>query len=244
MRFGLRGFVGQTMSGRKDYSGAVPIIYDVAELAAGSGTITAPRDCWCTAMLIGGGGSGANNSGGGESGGGGGGAVYGRFRVFAGEVLSYTIGVGGAAVPPTSAGNPGTDSTLTTPTGIVLIAGGGRGGVVGNDAAGGPGGVASGGRYNWSGGTGGACVGGVGQAGQPGENGGGAGGAGVSDSGGGGGAANPAHASDLIVITPGAGGANPAAQGALYGGGGAGPAGGSTQAGADGRGYVIFSGSE
>lgn len=114
----------------------------------GSGQFVGTKPSYVDAWLYGGGASGMNGAAGGFTarGGASGGGVYVRFPLLEGQTVSYVLGAGGAGqASPNSIGNSGADSTLTLPSGLVVLAGGGK-----ND---GTGGVAVGGNINrpgWS----------------------------------------------------------------------------------------------
>jgi hypothetical protein len=207
----LRGFAGQGMNGHKRGADAKVDAVQVVEVTSlGTGSVTVLRHGWALIYLLGVGGSGEASAG---RGGGGGAALYRRVRVTPGQIISWTLGTPGAAAPTSTPGNDGTDSTVTTPTGLVLKAGAGKGGT---SVAPGAGGVATGGDINRNGGAGGTFAGnGVGAG-----LGGGNGGAGSGNGGGGGGGAGFSDVGSALA--GGSGGAGPSGAGALYGGGGGG----------------------
>lgn len=202
----LRGFVGQRMAQKTTHVQVGKLYYrtDVS-------TLTAPAfptvvDLW----LFGSGGGAAGSP---PSGGGGGGeGVHYQFRCSPSAVLPYSVG----ASVTTADGN---DSTLTTPTGRVLRALGGK---AGNASAPGNGGgitIALGSELHRAGGLGGSIAGGTGQAGS--DGGGGGTGNGVN-AGGGGGSGGFSSFGDLI--SGGAGGLNTGPTAGAVPGGGSYPA--------------------
>lgn len=144
-------------------STAAPVADVVVALSAR--TWTAPRDCTVKITILGGSGSGGarRGVGGNATGGGAGAKCIKTAKLKAGDVLTLTPGVGGAAVAPAVGGavngNDGTASTVTGPNGLNMIAGPGKGGKANADAtvalSGGDGGTASGGGENIAGGRGG-----------------------------------------------------------------------------------------
>lgn len=179
---GLRGFVGQGMDARK--TAGRPTLLAIKDTTSSTDSYTATTGCIALIYAWGAGGSGSLD-GSQASGGGGGAAGYKRLRMTAGQVLSWSVGAGAAA--PTTVGIDGGDTTVTLPGGLVLTAGGGKGGADGA-VAGGAGGVASG---SWdvarNGGAGGPGGGSATAGGSP--TGGGTGGAASGNYGGGGGSA-------------------------------------------------------
>lgn len=144
----MRGFVvpPQNMSGRKRLAGAKTDLLAMYTYTSGSGTITAPRNCWAYILLWGPGGSGSTG-GGGSTGGSGGAVLFKKVRMSGGQALAYALGTPGAGVNTIDTnGNTGTASTVTLPGGEVLSAGGGSGGGRADGV-----GVATGGDYNVSG---------------------------------------------------------------------------------------------
>ena len=131
-------------------------------------------------LVVAGGGSGGNYAGGG---GGAGGLTTGSTLVSVGTVYTITVGAGGAGVPgpinPSVSGNPGSTSSITSPSFIVTTLGGGGGGGVPTGRPGGSGG--GGGGYNSTGGTG---IPGQGFPGGNNSNSSGAGGGGATQAGG------------------------------------------------------------
>lgn len=140
----LRGLVGQSMSGRKPK--AFPALVRQIDESLGASSFTATKAAVALIYAWGAGGSGARDGSNVASGGGGGGAGYKRIRITPGQVISWSIGVGGAAPgSDLTDGSPGTATTVTLPTGVVLTAGGGQGGARGSSPrTGGLGGVVSG----------------------------------------------------------------------------------------------------
>jgi hypothetical protein len=135
----LRGFVGQSMSGARAQSR--PSNYKISSTvipAAGAFSFTADQTGFAQVFLWGAGGSGVSTGGGSTQGGGSGALVYRLVSVLAGQVISGVIGAGGAGVAGGGGdGNPGGSSTVTYPDGLVVTAGGGRGGgTVGNGLGG------------------------------------------------------------------------------------------------------------
>lgn len=127
----------------------------------GTDTWTVPYNCYAYIHLIGAGGSGGHAGGGttrSATGGGGGGYCLKRVLMQSGTIASLNIGEGGAAVSVNTIGNGNTGGNTTfTAAGISLAAfggGGGRSGV--NPLAGASGGVATGGDFNFQGGSSGA----------------------------------------------------------------------------------------
>lgn len=128
-------------------------------------TYTAQYDCEILAHAFGGSGSGAVIRGqfGTATGGGAGARCTKRIKLKAGDVITLTPGAGGVTVPiPSGAANggDGTDTTITGPGGLNMIAGGGKGGNAGisnslTNVLGGAGGIATGGDENVTGGRGG-----------------------------------------------------------------------------------------
>src|ERR1700730_17119191 len=94
----LRGFVGQSMGGRKAFAGARMETILTSEMTS-AGAVTAPRRCIALVYAWGGGGSGGDYQGGGMSAGGGGGgaALFKAVRLGRGQVLSWAVGAGGPA---------------------------------------------------------------------------------------------------------------------------------------------------
>ena len=210
----LRGLVGQGMDGRRRAGGLPSEVIAPVVLTGGSGSVVAPKKCIALIHAWGAGGSGANIDFG-AGGGGGGAAVFKRVRLVAGQSLAYVIGVGGSGVS-TGDGIAGSDTTLALPSGLVLRAGGGKGGTGIGEGAGG---MPTNGDINRLGGAGGGIVGTAGQtplgggAGGGGASsffGGGAGAAGFSDIdpsfiGGGGSAASGAGSGTTAGASPGGG---------------------------------------
>lgn len=156
----LRGFVGQTMGGRKKQSGALMEIIGFVEATSSTGTITAPRNCVALIYAFGGGGGGAFETDGAS--GSGAGALYKRLRMNAAQQISYSVGAGGAGGASSGvSGSNGSNTTVTLPSGKVITAFGGEGGLVGGAAPVTVGGRASGGDLNRTGG------GGIGEVGSP-----------------------------------------------------------------------------
>jgi hypothetical protein len=156
----MQGFpvVSQSMTGRKSRVGIQSQLLALYTLSSGSGSITAPVNCWALIAVRGPGGSG-RTGGGSANGGGGGGVVYKRIRLTAGQSLAYALGAPGAGQTSSdSPGNAGTDSTVTLPDGRVLRAGAGGGA---ESPVGGAGGIASGGDINVNGSAGGSPEGGA-----------------------------------------------------------------------------------
>lgn len=159
-------------------------------VVSGSGALVADFDCVALIYVYAGGGGAASSVSGTElmGGGGGGGAVFKRVRLRAGQSLSYSVGAAGAAGNE-SAGGDGGNSTVTLPSGDVVVAFGGKGGVYQGLGTGGAGGGALRGDVNRTGGAGGtgaapgasATPGGGNGAGPTGGGGGGGGGAGFGD---------------------------------------------------------------
>jgi hypothetical protein len=230
----LRGLVGQGMNGRRNRAmqlAAVPVV-----ATSGSGVVTARRACVALIFAWAPGGSGGSDG----SGAGGGAALFKRVYLPRGAALSYSIGAPGAGVSSSSNGNDGGDTTVTLPSGQVLTAGGGKAGTVADPAAGGLGGVATGGDINRRGGDGGRYQSGsLGLSGSPGQGAGaGAGGAANSNRGGGGGGAGLA---DLLSDLIGGGGSDASGVSSAAGsapGGGSG--GGQSASGNGGAGKVII----
>lgn len=223
----LRGFVNQSMSGKKPPSASRADAAQMVDTATpGAGSLTVARNGVALIYLEGPGGSGDAAS---RGGGGGGAALCKKFRVTKGQVLSWTVGTPGAAAANPAPGNDGSDTTLTLPNGVVLTAGAGKGGA----ASGGLGGIASGGDVNRTGGAGGSS-GGAGSSAP--DAGGGAGGASGVGSGGGGGAGFGDIGSPLAGGPGSAGASNSGAGGAYGGGSGAG----SFSTGAGGSGRVLI----
>lgn len=171
----LRGFVGQSLGGRKKNTGGLAQLLTFTDLSTGSGSISPAFPGVALIFLWGGGACGESGSGTG-TGGGGGAALFKLARVSKGQSISYSVGAGAVA----GSNAVGGDTVVTLPTGIVLTA---RGGGVAS-AANAPGGVATGGDLNRSGGVG--AYYGVSSSGGTGVNG-AAGGANSSSVGGGGG---------------------------------------------------------
>jgi hypothetical protein len=171
MRQPLRGFVAQGMDGRKRGGRPPRYLGIFQKTEGGPGTqVSPPVPSWCEVFLIGAGGgvgSGAN-----VAGGGGAGAAKKRFYCPPNTSIPYVVGEGGSNAD-------GGDSFVQTPSGVRVIAQGGKS--TGNGRAGGYG---SGGDAHRRGGDGGN----VGSPGLGGE-GGGSGGSALSGNGGGGGAA-------------------------------------------------------
>lgn len=155
----LRGLVAQGMSGRKP--GSALSLSDLPIVAAtGSGVATASWDCWALIYAWGPGGSGGSGSGNsGAPGGGGGGALFKRLRLSRGQTISYSVGTPGAGATTDTPGNSATDTTVTLPTGVVLTAGGGKGGPLTLGTASGLGGASVGGDLNRTGSDGGSYSG-------------------------------------------------------------------------------------
>ena len=141
-------------------------------------TLETPQGYFIEYLLVGGGGGGGRTHG---AGGGAGGYLTSTFpRITTGNVLTVTIGAGGAGASSSGAGTTGIDTTLTSPAITNLTANGGGG--AGSEAAGA--GIDGG-----SGGGGGGAGGGTGFAGGSGTIGqGNNGGVGYVGGGGGGGA--------------------------------------------------------
>ena len=135
----LRGWVGQRLDGRKVFSGGLLAHFDDL---TGSGAFTATRNCLAVVRAWGAGGAGGSDSTlFRAAGGGGGGAGYKVVRMGAGQILRWSVGLPGTstATPPDGAGNAGGDTIIVLPTGISLIASGGKGGPNGGSNT--PGGV-------------------------------------------------------------------------------------------------------
>ncbi len=146
----LRGLVGQGVAGRKSYRDAFLDVVGGVTATSGTGSISAPRVCQAQIWAWGPGGSGASTG----PGGGGGAALFKRLTLSQGQKISWAIGSpGGAAANPD--GQDGTDTTVTLPSGVVMIAGAGKGALDVPFQPGGDGGVAIGGDVNRSGGKGG-----------------------------------------------------------------------------------------
>lgn len=206
-----------TLGGRKGLGNYQIAPVQTAYATSGTGSLTVTRAGWAHIWLVGPGGGGIQ--GGGGPGGGGGGACFKRIRVSKGQVISWSLGSPGATLPSTQ---DATNSTVTLPTGLQLVAGGGKGG---SGTTGGAGGTATGGELNRTGGSGGNAA--NGSAGEQG----GAGGSGGANGGGGGGAAG---FNDFGTFTGGAGatGGNTASAASVPGGGGGGSVSGSPSSGA------------
>jgi hypothetical protein len=189
MSRGIKGFVAQGMDGRKNRSPVRLVAIKVS--TSGSGSYTAIAECEALIYAWGAAGSGALDSGSVASGAGAGAAGYKRVPLARGQVLSWSVGTGGAETDADpSNGNDGGDTTVTLPWGLVLTAGGGKRGVRGaSPQTGGLGGQCSG---AWdlarAGGNGGNGVTAAGTAGTAGT-GGGTPGNGSGNFGGGGAAA-------------------------------------------------------
>lgn len=157
----LRGLVAQSLNGRKSYADAfyVDLLALPVVATSGSAIVTAPDRCIAWILAQGPGGSGANDVSNGQAGGGGGGAaLFHRVRLRKGDQIAYAIGAVGAGVPGDTNGSDATDTTITLPRGVVLTAGGGKGGksiTASGVATGGAGGVANGAAINRNGGDGG-----------------------------------------------------------------------------------------
>lgn len=149
--YGVLGGVGNGMMralgmpGRGAELVALPIV-----ATSGSGTVTASDSCIALIALWGAGGAGAVNSGFNRgAGGGSGGVVYHHVTLSRNQSLAWSCGAG--ATGTTDGGVPaaGGDTTVTGPSGISLIAGGGQGAQQSSAGiTGGVGGVARGGRIN------------------------------------------------------------------------------------------------
>ena len=131
--------------------------FDTVEVKSASGTFIVPDFIYKLKIEAWGAGGGGCNVSGGSSQAGGAGGAYGLIvaDVTPGQVINYTIGTGGAAGTPATAG--GATSILT------LTCGGGAGGTVTGPAT--AGGAATGATRGISGGSGAASVGGGGGAG-------------------------------------------------------------------------------
>lgn len=153
------------MSARKNYTDArlklvrLPLIIN-----SGAGSITTPVRC---IALIFAWGAGCGGQGGGSTtAGAGAGALLKRVRMSPGQALAWNIGVGGPGAPDSTV-NPGGDTKVTLPSGLVLIAGGAQsptapGAAVGGDEnriGGASGGVSQPGASPQFGGLGGASAG-------------------------------------------------------------------------------------
>lgn len=216
----FRGLVGQTLAGRRRATASVLAVRDTS--SAGSNSFTATKGCVALIHAWSAGGSGGASSGGG---GGGGGAGFKRVPLNAGQTISWVVGAGGAI-----SSNPGGDTTVTLPSGIVLRLGGGGAGVAGG--AGGTGGLPFAG---WDIGRRGGSGAAANSAGESPANG-GTGGAGSGSGGGGGGAAG---FNDLVTgLPPGNGGVVNGVGQTVPGGGGGGTSG-VSGGGMDGRVYVV-----
>lgn len=196
MTQGLRGSVGQNMSGQRSRAlmfAATPLYVT----GAASGSITIRRSCIGLFALWGAGGAGQVAV---ASGAGGGAACYAQVPLTAGQVVLYSSPAGGAG--------DGADAVVTLPDGRVLRAGGGL--------AAGSGGQAAGGDVNRQGGDGGVST-----TGRPGQGpGGGAGGVTGGARGGGGGGGGLADV--LLDFVGGDGGAGGTLVSGLAPGGGSG----------------------
>ena len=198
---GVEGFKAGRMDGQRRLP-RVQLYRILDNSTPGNFSHTVPEAGWADVFWWGGGGSGRVETGGTGGGGGGGGGARRRLRVRAGQVIHGSIGTGGAANGVDgSNGNPGGDTIVIFPDGLLGIA---RGGAAGNAT------TASGGGYQVTGDMTGS-IGGVGGAttvaGSAGSDGGGTGGAGGFGTGGGGGAAG--FESYTAGLNPGAGGFSP-----------------------------------
>lgn len=212
---GLVRRVGAGLSARRPaVTGALDLL-KLIDVSSGSGNFTASRTCVALIYAFGPGGSGASSFASGIGGGGGGAAAFKCLKLNPGQTLTYALGApGGAVLPGSGDGKPGTATTVRFPSGTVMTASGGGGGTLGG---GGTGGLAMGGDLNRAGGAGGfpATPGGSGQMG-------GTGGVGGFAAGGGGGAAG--FLDQPALFTGGAGSAgksdgSAAAMGGFPGGG-------------------------
>lgn len=125
---------------------AIPTIF--TDITIGTRDFTVPAGVYALDVeVVGGGGGGSTNAAAGNIGGAGGG--YGRaiFTVTPGDVLTYTIGVGG------STGDPGADGGDTTFSGTLIGRGGKGGDVAGALIAGGTYSGADIGAHGWAGGS-------------------------------------------------------------------------------------------
>lgn len=181
----MRGLVRRVGSGlsakRPPVAGALDLL-KLIDVTSGSGNFTAARSCVALIYAFGPGGSGASSYASGMGGGGGGAAAFKCLKLNPGQSLAYVLGVpGGAVLPGSGDGKPGTATTVRFPNGVVMTAAGGSGGTL---SGGGAGGIATGGDLNRTGGAGGfpTSPGGSGQMG-------GTGGLGSYSAGGGGGGA-------------------------------------------------------
>lgn len=144
-------------------SGDLPYIY---VYSANATFVSAAETSLARIVVIGGGGSGGaarSSPGARGSGGGAGGTAIKTASLLASTSLTIVVGTGGASVSTSSGvvnGNPGTASSVTDGGDIDLIANGGGAGQAANTgtAAGGAGGTATGGDYNFAGGNGGDCA--------------------------------------------------------------------------------------
>jgi len=125
---------------------AIPTI--TTDFINGSRTFTVPAGVYSLDVeVVGAGGGGSTNGAAGNIGGGGGG--YGRaiFTVTPGQIINYTIGLGGVT------GNPGADGGDTTFGGTLIGRGGKGGDVAGSLIAGGTHSGADIGAHGWAGGS-------------------------------------------------------------------------------------------
>jgi hypothetical protein len=122
----LRGFVAQSMSGRKvvrlNFVGMVDSLL-------GATSFTATVACYVFIFAHGGGGGGGAGSAGVGSGGNGADAGYKRFFLKPGQSISWTPGAAGATNASIGDGTPGGDTTVLLPNGVTLTAGGGKNGL-------------------------------------------------------------------------------------------------------------------
>ena len=174
----------------------------------GSGTFTATNGGSVEVLVVAGGGAGGGRAGGG---GGGGGFIYNAaYAVTAGQTITVTVGVGGAAGAPDTYAASGGNSVFGT-----ITAAGGGGSAGGNTFAGSAGGSGGAGSY---GGAGGAGTSGQGYAGGGSANG------PYYNNGGGGGAGAPGEAGTSTYIGSGGAGLASSISGTstYYAGGGGG----------------------
>lgn len=142
----MRGLVRRVGSGlsakRPPVAGALDLL-KLIDVTSGSGNFTAARSCVALIYAFGPGGSGASSYASGMGGGGGGAAAFKCLKLNPGQSLAYVLGVpGGAVLPGSGDGKPGTATTVRFPNGVVMTAAGGSGGTL---SGGGAGGIATGG---------------------------------------------------------------------------------------------------
>lgn len=209
MMRGIEAFIAQQM-GPKPQQRSTKLLR--MDLRTSSGVISAPADCLAEVFLWGGGGSGEVAAG--YRAGGGGGALYKSFQRLGGTTVTFEVGSGGQSQGV--AGQPGYHggpTTLRLPSGVILVAGGGRGG--GRDGQAGLGGISYGGEVN-----------------RPGE-------PGSQSIGKGGDSASFADLSALSIFAAGLGATYPGATGGAPGGG-SNSTDGTNPSGAGGRGQVLY----